>query len=99
MIDFIATSKMTDRQVVASSCLLGFRLGGTGLSGVSLGANERPAKAPAVVEAAAQAHAYAFDIAVAGAGAGRQKTQIQTQTQHQHHMWAFRGLYPWRDPA
>ena len=98
MIDFIATSKMTDRQVVASSCLLEFRLGSTGLSGVSLGANERPAKAPAVVEAAA-GQAYAFDFAVAGAGAGRQKTQVQTQTQHQHHMWAFRGLYPWRDPA
>lgn len=87
MIDFITTSKMSDRSVVAS-CLLGSRFVGAGLSRVALCGNERPTKAPAV---AAQAHAYAFALAAKGAGDGRQKTQ--------HHMWAFRGLEPWRDPA
>ncbi|WP_093615235.1 hypothetical protein [Streptomyces indicus] len=54
----------------------------------SNGGNERPTKA---LEAAvvAQAQAYAF----AAAGAGFRK---QTTTQH---MWAFRGLEPWSDPA
>lgn len=99
MIDFMTTQKMTDRSVVVS-CLLGSRLRGTGLPGVALRGNERPAKALAVAAgAAAEAERYASDFAVASAGVGSQKTQIQTQTQHEHAMWAFRGLNPWRDPA
>lgn len=88
MIDFITTTKMTDRSVIAS-CLLGARHDGAGLSRSVLGGSERPTKAPA---AAAQAQAYAFALAANGAGDGRQKTQ-------HHPMWAFRGLKPWRDPA
>ncbi|GAB2784491.1 hypothetical protein [Streptomyces daliensis] len=94
MIDFITTTKMTDRSVVAS-CLLGSRFSGTGVSGVALGGSERPAKAPAVAAnaaAQAQAHAYASALAANGAGEGRQKTQRMMT-------WAFRGLEPWRDPA
>ena len=99
MIDFMTTQKMTDRSVVAS-CLLGSRLWGTGLPGVAPRGNERPARAlAAAAGAAVQAQRYAFDFAVVSAGVGSQKTQIQTQTQHEHAMWAFRGLYPWRDPA
>ena len=91
MIDFISTSKMTDRTVVAS-CLLGAGFAGAGLAPVALRGNERPTKAPAVA-AQVQAYAYALALAFAAEGAGelRQKTQ--------HHMWAFRGLEPWRDPA
>ena len=91
MIDFITTTKMTDRSVV-SACLLGSRLNGTGLPGVVLSGGERPTKAPegtAVVKA--RAAAYAFAAAANGAD-GSQKTQ-------HHSMWAFRGLEPWRDPA
>ncbi|MFP3988067.1 hypothetical protein U9R90_11280 [Streptomyces sp. E11-3] len=52
--------------------------------------NERPTKASAAAVATAQAHAYAF----AAAGAGFRK-----QTTKQQHMWAYRGLEPWSDPA
>ncbi|RII16126.1 hypothetical protein DSC45_16185 [Streptomyces sp. YIM 130001] len=95
-----STIKMTDvdRSVVAT-CILGNSYQGTGLSGIravlpaspSFAAlevregNERPTKAPEAV-AAAQAQAYAF----AAAGAG-----FRTK----HHMWAYRGLEPWSDPA
>lgn len=93
MITINTTVKMTDRSVV-STCLLGARLNGTGLSGAVFGNEvfgiERPTKASAV--AAAQASAYAVSLAAADAGAGRQKTQ-------HHPMWAFRGPDPWRDPA
>ncbi|GEB52219.1 MULTISPECIES: hypothetical protein [Streptomyces] len=85
------TIKMTDRSVVPA-CLLASPLHGTGLSGVVLGGNERPTKAPEVAAAQAQAPAFAFTAAADGAGEGRQKTQRYT-------MWAFRGLKPWRDPA
>ncbi|MFC7304967.1 hypothetical protein ACFQVC_12145 [Streptomyces monticola] len=98
--------KMTDRSVVAT-CLLGISNQGTGLPGgiaavrpasLSLAVlpvsererNQRPTKAPEAAVAAAQAQAYAF----AAAGAGSRK-----QTTTQHHMWAFRGLEPWSDPA
>ncbi|MDI3407730.1 hypothetical protein [Streptomyces cavernicola] len=96
--------KMTDRSVVAT-CPLGLSNQGTGLP-VGISAvrpaslshaflslderNERPTKAPEAAVAAAQAQAYAF----AAAGAGLRK-----QTTTQHHMWAFRGLEPWSDPA
>ncbi|MGW0735031.1 hypothetical protein [Streptomyces sp. NPDC002851] len=98
-----AVVKMTDPSVVAT-CPLGISFRGTGLSAGLAAArpaallladvparerNERPTKAPAAV-AAAQADAYAF----AAAGAGSRK-----QTTTQHHMWAFRGLEPWSDPA
>ncbi len=100
MISFITTPTTTDHSAV-STCLLGSRLSGTGLSGVirlsgtglgneCVGGNERPTKAPAVA-AVAQAAAYAPAFAANGAGAGRQKKQ--------HLMWAFRGHEPWRDPA
>lgn len=101
---FIRTAKMTDRSVV-SACSLGLSGSafiGTGLSGfsaalpVSLPAglpvrerNERPTKALEAGVAAAEAKAYAF-----AASAGTQK-----QTTQHHHMWAFRGLEPWSDPA
>ena len=91
MIDFINTTKMTDRSVVAS-CLLGSRVDGTGLSRVVPGAAERPATALEVAAAMAQAAAYAFAFAAAGVGDGSQKTKHNP-------MWAFRGLEPWRDPA
>jgi hypothetical protein len=91
VIDFITTTKMTDRSVVAS-CLLGSRADGTGLSRVAPGAGERPATALEVAAAVAQAAAYAFALAAAGVGDGSQKTKHNP-------MWAFRGLEPWRDPA
>ncbi|MEU6146388.1 hypothetical protein ABZ848_39350 [Streptomyces sp. NPDC047081] len=99
----ISTVKMTDRSVVASLCMLGASIPGTGLSGiravrpassVSLAGlpvrerNERPTKALEAV--AAQAQAYAFTAA----GAGNRK-----QTTQHHLMWAFRGPEPWSDPA
>lgn len=99
----IINTPTTDRSAV-STCLLGSRLRGTGLSGaglvdaVSFGiacggvterlGDERPTTAPAV---AAEAAAYAFGTAANGAGAGSEKKQ--------HLMWAFRGHEPWRDPA
>ncbi|WP_374196032.1 hypothetical protein [Streptomyces sp. TS71-3] len=98
---FSSTAKMSDR-LVANSCLLGFSNLGTGLSGipavrpassVSLAGlsvrerDERPTQAPEAV-ATAQAKAYAF----AATGAGFRKLAAQ-------HMWAFRGLEPWSDPA
>ncbi|MTE20900.1 hypothetical protein F0L17_17610 [Streptomyces sp. TRM43335] len=53
--------------------------------------SERPTQAPAVATVA-QADTYALaGIAANGADNG--------QKQAQHHMWAFRGLEPWRDPA
>lgn len=91
MIDFIDTPKMTDRSVV-STCLLGSRNEGTGLSRVFPGAGKRPATALEVAAAVAQAAAYAFALAAAGVGDGSQKTKHSP-------MWAFRGLEPWRDPA
>lgn len=96
MTTFINTLTRTDRSAV-STCLLGSRLRGTGLSGVVLGGSnvlgggERPTKAPAVAAAAAQASAYALGAAARGAGEASQKQQ--------HTMWAFRGHEPWRDPA
>ncbi|MCF6523477.1 hypothetical protein [Streptomyces sp. JJ36] len=96
MISFITTARKTDRSAV-STCLLGSRFDGTGVSGVVLGGrerllgNERPTKAPAAA-AKAQACAYAFGFAANGAGEGRQKQQ-------HHLMWAIRGHEPWRDPA
>ncbi|WP_314171967.1 hypothetical protein [Streptomyces winkii] len=91
MIDFINTTKMTDRSVV-SSCLLGSRVDETGLSRVVPGADERPATAHEVAAAVAPAAAYAFALAAPGVGDGSQKTKHNP-------MWAFRGLEPWRDPA
>lgn len=91
MIDFIDTTRMTDRSVVAS-CLLGSRVDGTGPSRVVPGAGERPATALEVAAAVAQAAAFAFALAAARVGDGSQKTQ-------HYPMWAFRGLEPWRDPA
>ena len=91
MIDFITTTRMTDRSVVAS-CLPAFRVNGGGLSGVVLNGVERPAKALEVATAAVQAPAYASAFAAAGAGDRSQKTKHNP-------MWAFRGLEPWRDPA
>ncbi|MBQ0867934.1 hypothetical protein ACH4RA_05540 [Streptomyces smyrnaeus] len=90
MATIISQLKMTDHSVIRA-CLLGSRPHGTGLSGVVLGGNERPTKAPEVA-AQAQAVAFAGGSAANGAGEGRQKTQRYT-------MWAFRGLRPWRDPA
>ncbi|WP_307808249.1 hypothetical protein [Streptomyces oryzae] len=90
MATIITQLKMTDHSVIPT-CLLGSRLHGTGLSGVALGGNERPTKAPEVA-AQAQAAAFASSSAANGAGEGRQKTQRYT-------LWAFRGLRPWRDPA
>lgn len=90
MIDFIATTTMTDRSVVAP-CLLGVSAArATGFAGVRVG-NVRPTKASAAA-AVAQASAYAASLAVVDAGAGRQKTQHPE-------MWAFRGPDPWRDPT
>ncbi|MGP3985197.1 hypothetical protein [Streptomyces sp. 3N207] len=90
MATIISQLKMTDHSVIPA-CLLGSSLHGTGLSGVTLGGNERPTKAPEVA-AQAQAAAFASGSAANGAGEGRQKKQRYT-------MWAFRGLRPWRDPA
>jgi hypothetical protein len=98
---FSSAAKMSDRPV-ANSCLLGVSNLGTGLSGipavrpassVSLAGlpvrerDERPIQAPEAV-ATAQGEAYAF----AAAGAGFRTLAAQ-------HMWAFRGLEPWSDPA
>jgi hypothetical protein len=91
VIDFINTTKMTDRSVVAS-CLLGSRTDGTGLSRVLPVTDGRPATALEVAAAAAPAPAYAFALAAGGGGDGSQKTKHNP-------MWAFRGLEPWRDPA
>lgn len=90
MITTTTTTKLTDYSVIPA-CLLGSRLLGTGPSGAVLGGNERPTKALAAVEARAQVRAFAVANAAVGAGAGSEKTQ--------RHMWAFRGLKPWRDPA
>ncbi|MEU7132240.1 hypothetical protein [Streptomyces sp. NPDC046261] len=96
MISFIASNKMTDRQV-GSASMLAFTFGpfqGTGLSGeASVRPERRPANASQVkAAAAAQAQAYAPTAAANGAGS----------LNAQHHLpktWAFRGLEPWRDPA
>ncbi|MFJ3666265.1 hypothetical protein ACIPSE_07400 [Streptomyces sp. NPDC090106] len=100
----VSSVKMTDPSVVASLCMLGAPIQGTGLSGINAAKpasslslsglpvrerDERPTKALEAV--AAQAQAYAF----AAAGAGFRKL---TTTQH-HQMWAFRGPEPWSDPA
>ncbi|MDJ0384395.1 hypothetical protein [Streptomyces sp. G-G2] len=107
---FMTFTKMTDRSVAASSCLLlapsALSASGTGLSAISavspapLAAlpvnerNERPVQASAAV-AAGQAKAHAYGGFAAATGAGNQKKQT---TQH-HLMWAFRGLEPWSDPV
>lgn len=96
MISFIASNKMTDRQV-SSAAMLGFTFGpfqGTGLSGdPSVRLERRPANA-SEVKAAAAAQVQAYAPAAAANGAGSPNAQ--------HHLpktWAFRGLEPWRDPA
>ncbi|MFI9205145.1 hypothetical protein [Streptomyces sp. NPDC053048] len=96
MISFIASNKMTDRQI-GSAAMLGSTIGsfqGTGLSGAAIRLEQRPTKASEVkAAAAAQAQAYAPAAAANGAG---------SPNAAQHHLpktWAFRGLKPWRDPA
>ncbi|MDG9716651.1 hypothetical protein [Streptomyces sp. DH24] len=99
-----STVKMTDRSVVASTCLLGASNPGTGLSGIRAARpasavspaglpvrerNERPTKA---LEAAVVAQAQAYAFTATGAAFRKQTTQ-------HHLMWAFRGPEPWSDPA
>jgi hypothetical protein len=108
-----ATTKLTDRPVVAAS-MPGFPLRGTGLFAASslpvLPNRERsgrPTQASAVAAMAKTQAAYGFIAAANGAGAGT-ATQIvpaikghateQQKTQHGT-KWAFRGLEPWSDPA
>ncbi|EST38558.1 hypothetical protein N566_06745 [Streptomycetaceae bacterium MP113-05] len=107
MISFIDTTT-NDRSAV-STCLLGSRLRGTGLSGASLldvapfgpggiectGSNERFGdKRPTKAPAAvAVAQAVAYAAGFAANGAG------EGRQKKQHLMWAFRGHEPWRDPA
>ncbi|WP_330332500.1 hypothetical protein OHS33_24165 [Streptomyces sp. NBC_00536] len=111
MTSFMTFTKMTDRSVAASSCLLlapsAPSVLGTGLSAITALSpvalvarrvserNERPFQAPVAV-AAGQAKAHAYGGFAAAAGAGHQMKQ--TTTQH-HLMWAFRGLEPWSDPV
>ena len=90
MITMTTTIELTDYSVFPA-CILGSRLRGTGPSGAVLGGNDRPTKALAAAEERAQVRAFALASAAVGAGAGNEKTQ--------RHMWAFRGLKPWRDPA
>ncbi|MEU4208856.1 hypothetical protein AB0F13_02425 [Streptomyces sp. NPDC026206] len=98
MISFIASNKMTDRQV-GSAAMLGFTFGSfqaTGLSGaISVRPEQRPTKASEVKAAAmAQAEAYAPAAAtINGAGSLNVLHHLPKTT------WAFRGLEPWRDPA
>ncbi|MFD7032748.1 hypothetical protein ACIQWR_01740 [Streptomyces sp. NPDC098789] len=110
MTSLMTTTKLTDRSVAASSCLLlatsAPSVLGTGLSAISAVSpvalvtrrvserNERPFQAPVAV-AAGQAKAHAYGGFAAAAGAGNQTKQT---TQH-HLMWAFRGLEPWSDPV
>jgi hypothetical protein len=91
VIDFITTTKMTDRSVVAS-CLLASRFDLVGMSSVVPGASKRPTKALEVAAAVAQEPTYAFASAANGAGDTKKRTQHNPK-------WAFRGLEPWRDPA
>lgn len=112
MTSFMTTTKMTDRSV-AASCLLGSTQlvsfipvsQGTGLSVASATAspvalatlpvrdrNDRDERPTQALEAVATAQASAYAFAAAGAGFTKQTTQ-------HHHMWAFRGLEPWSDPA
>ncbi|THA24623.1 hypothetical protein E4198_07565 [Streptomyces sp. RKND-216] len=107
MISFINTTT-TDRSAV-STCLLGSRLRGTGLSGAPVsavapfgpgvveiaGGNERlGAERPTNAPAvAAEAQAAAYALGFAANGAGVGRQKKQ------HLMWAFRGHEPWRDPA
>ncbi|MEU3354085.1 hypothetical protein [Streptomyces sp. NPDC037389] len=96
MISFMASDKMTDRQI-GSAAMLGF-LGafqGTGLSGATpVRPEQRPTKG-SEVRAAAEAQAHqAYAVAAVANGAGSLNAA--------HHLpktWAFRGLEPWRDPA
>ncbi len=97
MISYMASEKMTDRQI-GSARMLGFTFDvqGTGLSGAGATSflfEQRPTKASEVA-AAAEAQAQAYVVAAAANGAGSLNAQ--------HHLpktWAFRGLEPWRDPA
>jgi len=91
VISFITTTQMTDRSVV-STCLLGSRLNGTGVSRVVPSGGERQAKAFVVAAAVAQEATYALTAAAADAG-------IRSEKSKHNPMWAFRGLEPWRDPA
>ncbi|MEV0275363.1 hypothetical protein AB0I22_03125 [Streptomyces sp. NPDC050610] len=102
MSNFTIITKLTDRPVVAF-CPSGSSLASlsaTGLSGVvesRFTERERPTQAQAVVAAAAQAGAFASAESLKGAG--YVNSLNDPKTQHQHHMWAYRGLEPWRDPA
>jgi hypothetical protein len=113
MISLMATTKMTDRSVLAT-CPLGISLRGTGLSPVSVRMpvipmrerGERPMRALVVAATKAKAPSYAFAAAAAGAGAGTAEGaqhaangQNAQQKKTQHGNWAFRGLEPWSDPA
>jgi hypothetical protein len=107
VISFINTTT-TDRSAV-STCLLGSRLRGTGLSGAGLvdvasfgtvgiervGGGERLGnERPTKAPAvAAVAQAAAYVSGFAANGAGAGRQKKQ------HSMWAFRGHEPWRDPA
>jgi hypothetical protein len=105
---YTSAVKMTDRSVVASTCILDASFQGTGLSGIRAA---RPASSvslaglpvlglpvnernerPTEALEAVKAQAQAYAFTAAGAGS-RKKT-----TQH-HLMWAFRGPEPWSDPA
>jgi uncharacterized membrane protein len=80
MISLMATTKMTDRPVIAA-CPLGISLHATGLSAASAlmpvlpvrERSERPTQASAVAAAAAQVETYAFAAAANGAGVGTAK--------------------------
>lgn len=75
MISQMATTKMTDRPVVAT-CPLGVSLPGIGLSSAALlvlpirERSERPTQAPAVAAIAKAQAAFGFAVATNGAGTG-----------------------------
>ncbi|MEU1779850.1 hypothetical protein ABZ545_10270 [Streptomyces abikoensis] len=100
MISFMASDKMTDRQI-GSAVMLGF-LGsfqGTGLSGATqvvtpVRPEQRPTKGSEVRAAAEVQAIQAYALSAVANGAGSLNAA--------HHLpktWAFRGLEPWRDPA
>ncbi|MCC3775676.1 hypothetical protein [Streptomyces sp. UNOB3_S3] len=95
MISFIASDKMTDRQI-GSAAMLGF-LGsfqGTGLSGATpVRPEQRPTKGSAVMAAAEEQARQGYALAAVANGAG------SLNAAHHPMTWAFRGLKPWRDPA
>ncbi|MBC3987655.1 hypothetical protein H8N00_01760 [Streptomyces sp. AC563] len=110
MITSIATTKLTDRSVVAA-CPLGFSLQGTGVSvGVpSLGLASFGTSAVRMgslatlpvrelgIERPIQAPAVAA-VAQAETYAMAAANGAENQTKH-HQMWASRGLEPWSDPT